>query len=88
MNRLPKCRLLWIMGMLLIALGAFVHSRAETWSERPYPLSVDAAQKSGYIDFGIEHLYVDLAMAMIALGVVAFTLGLTAWVYPARSEGA
>jgi hypothetical protein len=84
MDSVPKCRALWILGVLLVCAEAWVHSHADSWATFPYPPSIDPTGKAMYVDEPASHLYQDSGIAMMILGGIAFTLGLAAWIYPPR----
>jgi hypothetical protein len=84
MSNIPKCRVLWIMGIVLICIGALVHSHADSWATGPYPPSIDPTGKTMYVDTSESQLYEDIGIAMMALGGIAFIFGLVSWVYPPR----
>jgi hypothetical protein len=80
MTSWPKVRVLWILGVMLVCIGALFHSHAESWA------TYDVSPTQGAIDYPLKNLFEDAGIAMMALGAIAFTLGIVGWLYPPRVE--
>ena len=86
MTSLPKVRTLWILGVMLVCLGALFHSHAESWATSVFSPDYAPTQKIGVVDYPLKNLFQDGGIAIMGFGAIAFTVGLVGWVYPARDH--
>jgi hypothetical protein len=84
MTSLPKVRVLWILGVMLVCIGALFHSHAETWAVSV--VNDTPMGKVGTLNYPLDYLFADTGIAMMAMGGIAFTLGIIGWLYPPRDE--
>ena len=80
MTGLPKVRVLWIFGVMLVCIGALFHSHAESWA------FYDVSATQAAVNYPLKNLFEDTGIAMMAMGGIAFTLGIIGWLYPPRVE--
>jgi hypothetical protein len=83
---LAKVRTLWILGVMLVCLGALIHSHADSWATYVVTTTLSSSGKMEVVDYPLDYLFVDMGLAMMALGGIAFTLGIIGWLYPSRTE--
>jgi hypothetical protein len=86
MTSLPKVRVLWILGVMLVCIGALFHSHAESWAVSVSVVNDTPMGKVGTLDYPLDYLFADSGIAMMAMGGIAFTLGIIGWLYPPGGE--
>jgi hypothetical protein len=86
MTSLPKVRVLWILGVMLVCIGALFHSHADRWSTYEVTTNLTSTGKMDETDYPLDNLFVDAGIAMRALGGIAFTVGIIGWLYPPGVE--
>jgi hypothetical protein len=82
MTSFPKVRTLWILGVMLVCIGALFHSHAESWATSIVATNLSSDGKMLVVDYPLDHLFQDSGIAMMGLGAIAFTLGVIGWLYP------
>ena len=86
MASFPKVRTLWVLGVMLVCVGALFHSHAEEWATHEIATTLSSNGRLAVIDYPLDRLFEDMGIAMMGFGAIAFTLGLIGWLYPPRSE--